>query len=65
VKDPNKTREHRLMEAFQGKTVVAVDASCINVVHFTFSDGTKASIDAEEFHVGIPVVQLGEGWAQG
>ena len=65
MKDQNKTRQHRLTEAFAGKTVVSVDGSCINVVHFTFSDGTKASVDAEEFHAGIPIVQLGEGWAQG
>lgn len=59
----HRVRERRLMDSFVGKTVVSVDASCINVVHFTFSDGTKASIDAEEFHAGIPIVQLGEGWA--
>ena len=43
---------------FVGKTVSAVDAECINVVRFEFTDGTTIAIDADEQHYGIAVIQV-------
>lgn len=45
-------------EQFVGKTVTAVDAECINVVRFEFTDGTHIAIDADEQHYGIAVIQV-------
>ena len=43
---------------FVGKTVASVDAECINVVRFEFTDGTTIAIDADEQHYGIAVIQV-------
>lgn len=45
-------------EQFVGKTVSAVDAECINVVRFEFTDGTTIAIDADEQYYGIAVIQV-------
>lgn len=58
----NTWRMKRIQEAFVGKTVAKVEALSINVIHFYFSDGTSCTIDAEEFLLGIPIIQIGEGW---
>lgn len=49
-------RKHRLISAFEGKTIKEIDASSINVVRFTFTDGTQASIGADDTYYGVPVV---------
>ena len=54
--------DSRGFEKFVGKTIVSVDSSSINVVHFTFSDGTVVSVDAEESHYGIPILAVNEDW---
>lgn len=51
-------RKTRLTEAFVGKTIESIDADCINVLHFRFTDGSCASLDTDEVWVGIPVIQL-------
>jgi hypothetical protein len=51
-------RWRRLTDAFHGKTVKEVDATCINTVHFHFTDGTSATIDCDETFLGIGVIQL-------
>jgi hypothetical protein len=58
-----KNQRQKLFETvFLNKTIVAVEASSINVVHFTFSDSTTVSIDAEEFHFGIPAINANNNW---
>lgn len=41
----------------EGKTIKAIDSSCVNVIHITFSDNTKLSIWAEVYGP-IPVIQV-------
>lgn len=43
-----------------GETVVLVDTSSINVIHIHCKSGKVVSIDAEERHFGIPVVQVAD-----
>jgi hypothetical protein len=45
-------------EQFVGKTVAAVDAECINVVRFEFTDGTTIAVDADEYYYDIAVIQV-------
>lgn len=45
-----------------GEYVVSVDTTAINVVHIHTASGKVISIDAENSHYGIPVVQVGTGW---
>jgi hypothetical protein len=52
----------RGFEQLVGETVKRIDTSCINVVHIHCESGKIISIDAEEQHYGIPVIQVGEGW---
>lgn len=54
----NRDRQERLTSDFEGKTIKSVEAPCINVVHFIFTDGTRASIGADETYAGVPVVGL-------
>jgi hypothetical protein len=35
-------------EDFVGKTITSVNIGCVNVIHFTFSDGTNLSLWAED-----------------
>lgn len=39
-----------------GKTVSFVDTTSINVVHIHFTDGSIVSVDAEQSHYQIPVI---------
>lgn len=48
----------RGFQALEGQTIVRVDASSINVVHFHLQSGQTVSVDAEEQHYGIPVVSV-------
>jgi hypothetical protein len=54
--DPNYQRQERLKREFEGKTIERVEAPAINVVHFFFTDGSKANISVDETFYGIPVV---------
>ena len=51
---------NRGFDIFVGKKIVSVDADCINVVKFTFEDGETVSIDCDEQHYGIGVIQVGQ-----
>lgn len=50
----------RDFDKFVGETIVKVDTSCINVVHFHTQSGKVISVDAEERHYDIPVVSVNE-----
>ena len=41
-----------------GKTITFIDATCINVITVTFSDGTKFTINSDDSHFGIPVIDV-------
>lgn len=49
--------EMRGFDKALGRTVASVDASSVNVVHITFTDGFVLSVDSESSHYGIPVIQ--------
>jgi hypothetical protein len=53
-------RQVLLASKFLNKRIVHIDAKCINVIHFTMDDGSRASIGAEHQHCGIPIVQVEE-----
>lgn len=46
-----------------GETVVSVDTSAINVVHIRTASGKVVSIDADEQHYGIAIVQVND-WSE-
>lgn len=48
----------RGFEAFVNETIVKVDTSCINVVHFHTASGKVISVDAEERNYDIPIVSV-------
>lgn len=45
-------QKHFTSQDFQGKTVVSIDASAINLLKFQFSDGTSLELWIETVHVG-------------
>ncbi len=45
-------------EDFVGKTVLAVNPDAVNVVSFTFTDGTSVELWAETGPDGIPVIEV-------
>ena len=49
-------KDSRGFDAFEGKTVKAIDAEAINVVKVFFTDGTYCEIWAEERHYDIEVI---------
>lgn len=49
--------------ALVGETVAYIDTTAINVVHIHCDSGKIVSIDAEERHCGIPVVQVAD-WSE-
>src|ERR1700679_1462208 len=54
---------HQLIQAkrFVGKTIKRIDASCINITRFFFTDGTAVAIEVENFGaVGCGMVQCAE-----
>ena len=53
-----KTRDQQFKE-FVGETIKSVDVTSINVVHFHMVSGKIISVDAEQSHFGIPVIQVG------
>lgn len=55
--------DSRGFEKFVGKTVISVDATAINVVHFTLDNGDIISIDTDGQFMGIPVVVATKDWA--
>lgn len=57
-----KTFNQRGFKDLIGEVVVKVDTSAINVVHIHTQSGKIISIDGEEQHYGIPVVQVND-WA--
>lgn len=40
-----------------GKTIAAVDASCVNNIVLRFTDGTRLALHIETDHMGLPDVQ--------
>ncbi|WYV99447.1 hypothetical protein NoPa_00108 [Pseudomonas phage vB_PpuM-NoPa] len=54
----------RGFEAFVGETVVSVDTSSINVVHFYCESGKVISVDAECTFYGIHCPQVSEGYSK-
>lgn len=42
---------------FVGKTIAEVDATCVNNVVFTFTDGSKLALHIECDAIGLPEVQ--------
>ncbi len=48
-----------------GKTIVSANTRAINEVVLTDSEGNTYAIDAEEHHLGIPVISLEKGKANG
>lgn len=50
-------KDSRGFDGFIGKTVETVDASSINVVKITFTDGTHYEIWAEDRHYDIEVIK--------
>lgn len=44
----------------EGKTIDFVDAKSINVIHIHTKCGEVISIDSEQSHYGIPVIQIAE-----
>lgn len=40
-----------------GKTINSIDTHAINDVTITFTDGSKYSINGDEMHCGIPVLE--------
>lgn len=53
----------RSFDKFVGETIVKVDTSCINVVHFHTESGKVISVYAEESHCNIPVISVNE-WSE-
>lgn len=47
----------RGFEKFIGKTIVSVDSSCINVVSFITDSGKVITIDCDDQHYEIGVIQ--------
>lgn len=47
----------RGFEKFIGKTIVSVDSVCINVVRFTTDSGEVITIDCDDQHCGIGIIQ--------
>ncbi len=56
----NTTNRERNFQAFIGETIVSIDASSINVVHFHTASGKIISVDAEETHYNIPVISIND-----
>lgn len=56
MSDASKARLARLKRDFEGRTIETVEAPTINVVHFNFTDGSRASIGADYNHYGVSVV---------
>lgn len=54
--------DSRGFEMFVGRTVVSVDSSSINVVHFTLDNGDVVSVDAENHVMNIPMVSASRGY---
>lgn len=50
----------RGFDKFVGETIVKVDCSCINVIHFHTESGKVISVDAEEKHCTIPVISVND-----
>lgn len=46
-----------------GETVVSVDTTSINVVHIKCASGKVVSVDADEQHYGIGIVQVND-WSE-
>lgn len=44
----------------EGKTITFVDAKSINVIHIHTKCGEVISIDSEQTHYGIPVIQIAD-----
>lgn len=53
-------KDTRGTDALVGETVAFVDTYSINVIHIHCKSGKVVSIDAEEQHYGIPVVQVAD-----
>lgn len=52
----------RGFSVFLNETIVSVDTTCINVVHFTTASGKRISVDAELSHYGISCPQVSTGY---
>jgi hypothetical protein len=50
-----ETVSHRLIKAsdFVGKTISRIDAKCVNVTRFWFTDGTAVAIEVDAVGPGI------------
>ena len=59
-KEINMEKNTRGTDALVGETVAFVDTYSINVIHIHCKSGKVVSIDAEEQHYGIPVVQVAD-----
>ncbi len=49
---------NRGFDVLIGKTITKVNASAVNIVYITTSDGQEFEINADEQHYGIAVVYL-------
>lgn len=49
-------RNERGFDKLVGETITFIDTSAINVVHFHTQSGKIVSVDAEQSHFGIPVI---------
>ena len=55
-----KTYNSRSFDKFIGETIVKVDTSCINVVHFHTQSGKVISVHPEEQYYDTLVVSVNE-----
>ena len=39
--------------SFENKTIKSIDTTCVNVIHFTFTDGTEVTLETEPVGHGI------------
>ena len=57
-----KNKPLRGFKDLVGKTIKAIDADSVNVVHIETTDGEKFSIDAERRHCDIEIITCGKYW---
>lgn len=58
----SKQRGEEFNRHMLGKTIKLIDASCINYIVISFTDGSSVSLDADEKNiVGIPVINVMKG----